>query len=286
MDRLALRVAGVLAAAAAACVAAPCDAQTLATLHVRSFTMSADPASLRVGESFRLAIATHVDERILELDNVTLPDLSGFDVRGDERRCTESARGSDCIETLNVVPTVAGERTIAAAVMDAVDGRNGKPSRFASNTLALHVAAAPARLPGWFGDVLWAVVLAALPLVSAAFVIYVLFRNFGRPRAVVRAQPVPAPVAVAAVDPDARLRALVAALAAEPSRERALAVRAAWRERVGARPDETLADIARRSRANAQPRLLAALAAVERASFCEAWNVARAVEEALPSLNF
>ena len=251
--------------------------------------MSAVPASLRVGETFRLTIVAHVDERILELDNVTLPDLSGLDVLGDERRCSASARGSDCVETIDVSPTVAGDRTIAAAVMDAVDARNGKPSRFASNTIALHVADAPPHLPALIGEAFWAVVLAALPLVSAAFVLYVLFRNFGRRRPVAppeTAAPLAAPTPAIALDEEARLRALVAALAAEPSRERALAVRACLRERVGARSDETLADIARRYRNGSHARVLAALAAIERASFCESDVVAHAVEEALPSLHF
>jgi len=294
VDRLALRVASALASASAAFVAQPGDAQTLATLHVRSFTMSAAPASLRVGESFSLTIEAHVDEQILELDNVTLPDLSGFDVLGDERRCSASARGSDCIETINITPTVAGERTIAATLMDAVDARNGKPSRFATNTVAVRVAGAPAQLPAWLGEAVWALFLAALPLLAAAFVIYALFRNFGRRRPRVPAPAVPgaAPRSAAPphVDPDARLRALVAALAAEPSRARARAVRAALRDRVAARADETLADIARRYRngahSPAQPHVLAALYAIEGPSFCEDASVARAVEEALPSLNF
>ncbi len=286
MDCVALRVASALALAASALLGTPVRAQTLETLHVRSFTMSADPASLQVGETFRLTIAAHVDERILELDNVTLPDLAGLDVLGDERRCSASARGSDCIETLSIAPSSAGQRTIAATIMDAVDGRNGKPSRFATNTVALHVAEAPPHLPSWLGEALWAVVLAALPLVSAAFVLYVLFRNFGRRRPVVRPEPVVPAAPVAAVDEGARLRALVAALAADPSRARALAVRAALRDRVGAGSDETFADIAHRYRNGADRRVLAALAAIERASFCEERNVARAIEEALPSLNF
>lgn len=260
-------------------------AQSLLTLRVRSFTMTAEPASLRVGETFRLRIAAHVDEQILAMDNVTLPDLSGFNVLGDERRCSATARGSDCVETLDIAPIVAGDRTIAATIMDAVDGRNGARSRFSTNSIALHVAGAPPHVPGWILEILWSIVLSALPLISAGLVLYVILRKFGR-RPVVRAQSFPTPAAAPIVDPDARLRALVAALAAEPSRVRARQVRAALRERVGAREDETLADLARRYRNGSHPHLLTALRAIERASFCEEREVARAVEEALPSLNF
>ncbi len=287
MVPVALRVAAAFALTSAF-VAVPVGAQTLATLHLRSFTMSAFPATLRAGEMFHLTIAAHVDERVLELDNVTLPDLAGFDVLGDERRCSASPRGSDCTETLSVTPTVAGDRTIAATIMDAVDGRTGKPSRFATNTVALHVASAPPQLPAWVGEAFWGTLLAALPLVSAALVLYALFRQLRRRRPFVRPQPLaPTPTpAPTPEDRDVRLRAFIAALAAEPTRERALAVRAELRERVAARSDETLADIAQRYRNGAMAQVLVALVAVERAAFCEPGDVARAVQEALPSLHF
>lgn len=248
--------------------------------------MAAAPASIRVGENFKLTISAHVDEVLLELDNVTLPDLAGFDVLGDERRCSTTGHGSDCVETLDVSPTVAGDRTIAAAIMDAIDARNGKPSRFSTNSVALRVADAPPHLPSWIGELLWSLVLAILPLAAAAFVLYAILRNFGKRAVVAVRAPAVAPPPPSVVDPDALLRALVAALAAEPSRERALAVRGALRERLGAREDETLADLAGRYRNGSQPRLIVALGAIERASFCEEARVARAVEEALPSLNF
>ena len=277
---------GIALAAFAGTRALPSRAQSLLTLHVRSFTMSAEPASLRVGETFRLTIAAHVDEQILELDNVTLPDLSGFNVLGDERRCSATARGSDCVETLSVSPIVEGNRTIAATIMDAIDGRNGKRSRFSTNTIALRVAGAPPHLPGWIAEIVWSIALAALPLLAAAFVLYVILRQFGRRRPIARPESVAPPEPQPVVDRDARLRALVASLRDEPSRDRVLAVREALRERVGAREDETLADIVRRYRNGSHPHVLAALVAIERPSFCEEHNVARAVEEALPSLNF
>lgn len=290
MDRLAFGVTAAFAVVAFASVPQPVGAQTLEKLHVRDFTMSADRTSLRVGETFHLTIAARVAERVLELDNVTLPELSGFDVLGDERRCSASERGSDCTETLTLAPNVAGDPTIAATTMDAIDARNGKPSRFGTNTLALHVAGAPPHLPNSIADVLWpALIGIVLPLVLVALGAWGLIWGFGRrkiaPRLPVPQPPpfVPEPVAE---DVHTRLRALAMELAAEPTRARAFAVRAALRESVGARDDETLADLAARRAAGERASILAALHAIERASFCEESHVARAVREALPSLNF
>lgn len=297
MGRLAPRVANAFAFAALALVITiaatlPARSQTLATLHVRTFTMKAEPTAIRVGDSFRLTIAAHVDELVNALDNVTLPNLIGFDVTGDSRSCVASSqRGSDCSETIELRANVSGDFTVPAAIMDAVDGRNGKPSRFSSNTVFVRVAPPPPRIAGWILDILWALVLASLPVFAGAFVIYVLFRRFGERRPVVRPEPIVPIVIAPPVDRDAILRSLVATLANERTRSSAVAVRAALRERVGAREDETLADIARRYRNGARasqtfPHFFTALAAIERAAFCEDRNVPHAIEEALPSLNF
>lgn len=289
MDRHAVTRAVAIGAAVAS-IAVPCTAraQSLASLHVRSFTMAIDRTNLRVGERLHLTISAHVDERVLELDNVTLPDLSGFDTIGDERRCAASTRGSDCTETLTLEPTVAGDRTIAATIMDAIDARNGKPSRFSTNTVALRVAPAPPHLPTWLWPVLWSIVLAILPLVLVVLAAWALIWGFGRgKRATARASIVVSPPAPAIfVDPADHIRGLVAELARDPSRKRALAVRAALRALVGARADETLADLTRRRDMTERVRVLEALRAIERASFCEDERVAQAVAEALPSLNF
>jgi hypothetical protein len=289
MDRLAVTRA-VAFCAAVASIAVPCAtrAQSLASLHVRSFTMAIDRTNLRVGERLQLTISAHVDERVTELDNVTLPDLSGFDTIGDERRCAASSRGSDCTETLTLEPTVAGDRTIAATVMDAIDARNGKPSRFSTNTVALRVAPAPPQLPTWLRPVLWSIVLAILPLVLVVLAAWALIWGFGRgKRSTARTSVfVPPPAPAIFIDPADHIRRLVAELARDPSRVRALAVRAALRALVGARDDETLADLTRRRDMTERVRVLEALRAIERASFCEDERVAQAVAEALPSLNF
>lgn len=291
MDRHAVTRA-VAFGAAVASIAMPlgAHAQSLTSLHVRSFTEAIDRTNLRVGEALRLTITAHVDERVLELDNVTLPNLAGFDTEGDERRCVATSRGSDCTETLTLEPTVAGDRTIAATIMDAIDARNGKPSRFSTNTVALRVVPAPPHVPTWLWPVLWSIVLAIAPLVLVGFAAWALIWGFGRgKRAAARAPVVvsaPPSASASFVDPAEHIRALVADLAREPTRARALAVRAALRRLVGARDDETLADLARRRDMADRVRVLQALRAIERASFCEDERVVHAVTEALPSLNF
>jgi len=279
-------IAFALGTTIATAMSATVGAQELSALHVRGFTMSLDRTTIRVGESVHLTIAAQVDEGVLELDNVTLPDLSGFDTLGDERRCSATSHGSNCIEIITLAPTVAGDRTIAATVMDAVDGRNGKPSRFATNTVALHVLDAPSQLPRWIAPLGWSLLLGIMPLVLVAVAAWALIWGFRR-KVPVPAVPASIPAAPPPViDPDVRLRARIADLAREPTRAHALAVRSALRERVGARDDETLADIAARANIADRTRLLAALRAIERVAFCEDERIAHATDEALPWLNF
>ena len=78
--------------------------------------MSVDRATVAIGDQFHLTISAHVDEKIAQLDNLTLPDLAGFDSLGDERRCFAAASGgSDCVETVTLSATIAGPRAIRGA---------------------------------------------------------------------------------------------------------------------------------------------------------------------------
>jgi hypothetical protein len=261
-------------------------AQTFATLHVRKFTMSVDRSTVGLGEPFHLTIATHVDEPVVQIDNLTLPDLSGFDSLGDERRCVASAAGSDCIETVTLAATIAGSRTIAGATLEAIDARNGKPSRFTSDSVTIVVTGATADdLGGLVAGFLFGALRGAI--VTGLIVVAVLALLWGfaaRRKSVARPRDV-APSAVepaAAPDPDAPFRELVAAFEREPTRANALRVRHLLRENIGARPAETFGDLA--ARRAADPGVLAALGAVERAAFCEDARVADAAREALPFL--
>jgi hypothetical protein len=286
------RVAALAVAVAYAELAAFASAQTYETLHVRRFTMSVDRTTVEVGEPFHLSIAAHVDEPVTQLDNLTLPDLSGFDSLGDERRCVATSAGSDCVETLTLAATVAGVRTIAGATLDAIDARTGKPSRFTSDPVTVTVTGTAFLDPlrGLVSGLLFAAVRAFLIVIFvAAFAFAVVWsismwrKPAPRPRVAVSprvppAAPAPPP------DPNAALRALADALAHEPTRANALRLRQAMRATMDARDDETFGDLARRGAA--EPPRLAALGAVERAAFCEDERVPDAVREALPSLNF
>jgi len=252
--------------------------------------MTADRTAVHVGEPFHLTISAHVDEEVLELDNVTLPDLYGFESLGDERRCTATPRGTDCVETLTLDATEAGDRTIGPTTMDAIDARNGKPSIFATNSVTIHVAG-PAPLSvasgvvGAFARTFLFVLFRALGIAALLALCVVLVRwAFGRPRTGVTPQPLVSASPPPLPTRDERLRDRVGELAREPTRERAMAVRALLREELGARDDETLGDLSARRAGSDANGSLAALAAIERAVFCEDERVAEAVREALPSL--
>ena len=256
------------------------------TLHVRDFRMSVDRASVRVGEPFHLQIAAHLDERLSALDNLVLPNLAGFEELGDERRCASSERGTDCVETLTLDATAPGDATIGPASLDAIDGRSGKPSRFLTQAVVVHVAGDVLGAGGrvalvavaWFG--LWLVSFAAFVTFATLLVRWLRGR---RRVAIVPAAPAPAAAAAVPADSDTRFRALVAALAQEPTRPRVVAVRAALRDRAGAGEHETLRDLA--TRGALRDGDAAAMVAVERAAFCEEEHLADAVREALPYLN-
>jgi hypothetical protein len=282
------RVAALAFVAALVSSGGSARAQTYATLHVRSFTMSVDRASVAVGEPFHLTIAAHVDERVVQLDNLTLPDLSGFESLGDERRCVASATGSDCVEIVSLSPTIAGRRTIPGATLDAIDGRNGKPSRFTTDAIVLDVSGPPGDplgdgITSFFFGAIRAGVVFVLVVIGVFALIWGFASRRRSPSAVgPLASAYVAPVEAAA-DPFARYRELVDALAREPSRANVLRVREAMRAGMFARDEETYGDLV--ARGAADPTVLDALRAVERAAFCEDDRVADAAREALPFLN-
>ena len=235
-----------------------------------------------------MTITARLGERVTALDNVTLPNLSGFEEIGDERRCSDEASGSTCIETLTLDATQPGDQTIGAATLSAIDARTGRPSRFITGTLAVHVAPGGA-FGGDVRDTLYSLAegvlrfaLIALLLLVAAAALW-----WGYRRRPVR-QAAPAPQSrlephAQTGEPLARFSSLVEDLSREPTRERVLAVRRALRVRANAREDETLADLVRRRALPDGPEVVA-LAAVERASFCEETRLPQAIAEALPYL--
>lgn len=259
-------------------------AQQLATLHVRSLAASADRTTARAGEEFHITMNVRLDEPVAALDNVTLPDLSGFDVSGDERRCTASPRGSACSETLTLAATIPGDRTIGPWTLDAVDARTHRATRFSSNSVVVHVLGpSPLESMGALLRNLGFAAVAAVVLIGLAGLALWAFV-----RALPRRKPAFAPAAPEPEVPeppradDPSLRELVAALSREPTRRHALALRAALRRRIGALEHETYDDlVARRALGNGEAD---GFRAVERAAFCEDERVADAAREAVSYL--
>ncbi|MEO9097401.1 MAG: hypothetical protein ABI346_04420 [Candidatus Baltobacteraceae bacterium] len=273
-----------LAVGAALGASAPSSAQGLARLHVRSITMRVEPMRVRVGEVVRLRIAIRLDERVARLNDVTLPELSGFVALGDERRCVPEGAGTLCSETLSLSPTAAGVRTIVPVTLDAVDARNGRPSRFGSNSVRLDVLPAAARSQlGMVANALRSIVrLGGLVVLVGAFV-YALLR-LRRRRVVPPAVASVTEPHVTALEDAGRWQTLLDDLRARPSRPGVLALRGMLRERLGATENETFGDLAgRRAGANA-PGLLEALRLIERAAFVDDTGVAGAISDALPAL--
>ena len=256
---------------------APAAAQTLSRLHVRDFGMTAAPATLRIGETLRLRIVVRFGDSVTQVDNLTLPDLSGFDSLGDERRCTSARGASECTEVITLSPTVAGDRTIAPATLDAVDATNGKPSHFATNAVTVHVIGAPIPVAQPLFDRLLKP-LVILVVVGAAA--YALLWGFARrSRAPQPRVPVPPVVPAPDVDPWPEL---IARLRRDRSRTAVVALREELRRRAGAKDEETLTLLL--ARRPADPWLNGALRAVERAAFVDDADLAAAIDDALAAL--
>jgi hypothetical protein len=292
VDRLALRVALALAALA---FASPAAAQPIPALHVRSFVLALDKTSVNVGDDFHLRLTTHVDERISTLENVVLPNLSSLEDLGDERRCSAGKKGTECVETLTLDANGPGDRTIGPATLEILDPQTGRPHNITSNLVTIHVtgqAKTGSQPPP--SDVLAAVTGGLVSLLRNILVFILVavagwgfiwgLRHRQPPPPPIAVAPVPAPAPGPVVDWATQFAQLSAALELEPTRPRALAVREALRRYLGARDEETLADLVNRNAANGKPKLLAALGAVERAVFCEDSRIAEAVREALPYL--
>ncbi len=242
--------------------------------------MSAAPATLRVGEMLKLRIAIGVDENLVEIDNVTLPDLAGFTTLGDERRCESTGHGTECVEILSLAPTVPGDPTIGPAALDAIDARTGKPSRFASNSVTVHVRGSIAALATPLAERL---LKPLLVLVLVGAVAYALLWGFGRrPKPLPVAKPAPLPVTSRPErDP---LIDLIGGLHHERTRARVFALRDELRRRVGAKEEETLADLFARDAPRGNAVLAEILRRVEHAAFVDESGLQSAIEAALDAL--
>ena len=269
---------------------AQAGAQSLQRLTVTQLTLAADTSTPAIEVPFHLIITARVRERISELDNLTLPILAELELRGDEHTMVASRNGSTYRETITVVAHHSGTITIAPVTLDAYDARNGKPTRFSSNSLVLHVAgpsaAVVARVDAWHN--LWSVLIvlvrALLWLLGIGVVLFIF-------TALVRRRPARAPAAVVTlapakpviIDPKAQLRQALEALRGSRTRAGAMRARSIVRRMVGATDAETLADVLHRPLA-ADRDMRDVLRALERAGFTHDADLGVAIAAAIARL--
>jgi len=277
----------VLVSAASLAIA---HAQSLQRLTVTQLTLAADTTTPRIEMPFHLIVTAHVRERISELDNLDLPILAELELQGDEHVTVASRTGTTYRETITVVAHHSGTITIAPVTLDAIDARNGKPTRFSSNSLTLHVAgpsAAIAATTNVFGNFvalfffLVRLVLWVLGIGIVLFIVAALVRR--RPRPIAAPAVTLAPPKPVIRDPKTQLRAALAALRADRSRAGAMRARHIVRQMVGATDAETLADVMRRPLVqDRDTRDL--LRALERAGFTHNADLSVAIAAALAQL--
>jgi len=280
-----MRAASIALLCAVAAVAAA-SAQPLPKLDVTAFTFAADTATPHQERPFHLVIDVRTAGRLGDPVGVVLPPLDTLEILGDEKHTVATANGSEYRETIAVVAHRTGTFAIAPAYLDAIDARDGKPKRFLSAALTFAVAGSPATVRG-IGSRLRAGLasfggFALGALVVAALAIAVL--RLRRPPAPVVADVAPAapPEEVALPSGDA-IASARSRLAADPTRDGALAARASVWSMVGAGEGETLADVVRRPAAH-DPSLRAVLRALERAAFTADADRPAAIDDALRAL--
>lgn len=245
----------------------PAAAQGLRSLHVDALAMRVDRARLRVGDVFHLAIHAHVREKITALDELVIPDIGTMQNEGDERHVTHSPGGTDVVETLTLEPTTPGPFTFAGAYLDAIDARDGKPSRFRAN--AVHVVVDPpgplAALAGPGTALLLALLATAAAAAVAALGLIVLVRRRRRtaPAPVEVSWPASFPVPTPRT-PRTEVADALRAYRAAPQTASLVRLRAALFAASGAAPGTTLRDALG---ATEDRGLRTALLAAERAAF-------------------
>jgi hypothetical protein len=211
-----------------------------------------------------------------------------LELLGDEHTLVTQRGGTTYRETITVVAHHSGTITIAPATLDAIDARTGKPTRFSSNSLTLHVAgpsaAIVATVNAWqsFVALSFALMRLLMWLLGIGIVLLVLamlFRRRPAPAPVVTLDP-PKPVNV---DPKTQLREALAMLRANPTRDGAMRARSIVRRMVGATDTETLSDALRRPLA-ADRDMRGLLRALERAGFTHDADLGAAVAAATAQL--
>jgi len=261
----------------------------LPRLSVASFTFAADTQSPAQERPFHLIIDVRLNGRVDDLEGVVLPQLGTLEILGDEKHTLAADANTEYRETIAVVPHQGGVISIPPAYLDAIDARDGKPKRFLSNDLTLHVAGPASVLTGsaaGLGLLRVAGFLAGAALIVGLAFAALRLRKTPPPIAPAEPEPIAEPaVAIAPMDApsDAAARAR-AQLAADPTRDGALAARSSLWRSVGATDGETLADVIRRPAAH-DPALRAVLRALERAAFTDDPDRVAAIGDALRALD-
>jgi len=284
-----MRARTALAACALVVALAGVANAALPRLSVASFTFAADTSAPAQEQPFHLILDVRLNGRVDDLEGVVLPQLGTLEILGDEKHTLAAGANTEYRETIAVVAHKGGAIAIPPAYLDAIDARDGKPKRFLSNGLTLHVAGPASVLAGTArGSELLPVLgfLAGAVLIVGLALAALTLRK--KPPDVAEVEPAPADepvVATAAVGapPDAVGRAR-ADLTGDPTRDGALAARSVLWRSVGANDGETLADVVRRPGAH-DPALRAVLRALERAAFTDELDRPAAIDDALRALD-
>jgi hypothetical protein len=273
------RLIAILIASAA--LASPVAAEQLARLHVTNLALGADRTHVKIGERFSIYVRVHVTEKVDRIDNLVLPNLLDFNNLGDEHTRQITPKGTDWTERVILEAPQAGTFTIPPAFFDAVNARNGKPSRFSSNTLTIVVGQpSPLDDPGALGRRILGIALAIIGILAAVFVLLVLFVL--RMRRAPRAAPPQsqAPTIVRVIDPSEALRASLGDAQRARTRASILALRGELFAREGVPRGATTRDALERIPPGSHGVRLA-VTHLERAAFGPDDRLDTAIDEAL-----
>lgn len=243
--------------------AIPAGAQSLQRVTVTSFSLASDQPAPGVDTRFHLVITLGIAQRVDDVENLQLPDLSALEVLGDERGLSSAPQGSLYREVLTVAAHSGGSITIAPATFDAIDNRDGKPKQWSTNSIVIHVAGPPAAVSNALRVLVGRILLATGVgvIVLGALMLPVL----RKPPPVTAPVPEPPPPTAAPTVRE-RLREALALLRNDPTRAGVMRARTVLHRMVGASDGETLDDVMLRAK-KLHPELLPVLPSVERAAF-------------------
>lgn len=285
--RVVVRAFLALAMALTATVFVPAGAEQLAHLNVTSFTMQSDTPHPQVEVPFHIVFSIHVAQNVGQLQNIVLPAFGPLEIGGDEQHLSGTSGGSDYREIVTVVAHQTGHISIAAAYMDAIDARDGKPKRFLSttpsgkDTIELDVVGGALEpITPDSGPALLRGVMRALSFLGGLIIIVLLAATVLWLRRPALPQPKdetrePEPVAVQS--PKRSLADVARELRITPTRERAVGARAELWRSIGAPEGATLNDVLAKTPTR-DTQLSALLRASERAAFTHDVDLSAAID--------